>query len=108
MSVVERLGNRLQICLMRVRVSPLTPFTRRRMYVHEIGTGIHVLDLEPEKHFRIKTNKHGRTKFKLRSRFKRLMKRLGISYYLLPGNDFPTQIVLRNIDDKKITYLSLL
>jgi hypothetical protein len=78
------------------------------MQVHEINKDLYVLDLEPEKHFRIKTNKHGRTKFKLRCKFKRVLKRLGISYYFLSGNDFPTQIILRNVDDKKLTYLSLL
>ena len=81
---------------------------RKHMVVREYSPGLYVIDLVMNKHFKIKTNKHGRTKFCLRGCFKKRLKKLGISYYFLWGNEFPTQIVLRNVEDEKLlTYLAL-
>jgi hypothetical protein len=65
------------------------------------------LDLVSGVHFKIKENKRGKKKFKLRGQLKKFLKRHNIGYYFLWGNDWPTQIVLRNIDEETLFLLQL-
>lgn len=77
------------------------------MLVKTYKNNLTVLDLQPGIHFSIKENKHGKKKFKLKGRLKKFLKRHTIGYYFLWGNEWPTQIVLRDIDEEILTLLQL-
>ena len=78
------------------------------MKIQEIGSGLYVMDLVINVHFVLKNTKSGRRKFKLKNSLKKTLKKCGVSWYFLWGNEFPTQIVLRKVKPKMLTYLSLL
>jgi hypothetical protein len=77
------------------------------MNIRHYSNGVIVADLVNEVHFQIKSNKRGKRKFKLLGKFKKFLKKQNIGYYFLPGNDFLTQILLRDVDEKQEFILKL-
>lgn len=82
-------------------------YTKHTMSIQSYSNGITAYNLTPGLHFDIKTNKHGKQKFKLKGKFKKFLKKQGIGYYFLPGNDFPTQIILRGVTEEAKFLLKL-
>lgn len=70
------------------------------MEIAHYSNGVVTAKLTPDVHYSIKTNKFGKRKFKLRGKFKKFLKKQRIGYYFLPGNDFPTEILLRDMSDE--------
>lgn len=77
------------------------------MHISHYKNGVVTAKLVPDLHYSIKTNRFGKHKFKLKGKFKKVLKKQQISYYFLWGNDFPTEILLRNVTEESEFLLKL-
>lgn len=77
------------------------------MHISHYKNEVVTAKLVPDLHYSIKTNRLGKHKFKLKGKFKKFLKKQQISYYFLWGNDFPTEILLRDVTEESEFLLKL-
>jgi len=76
--------------------------------IEQQPSGLLTIRLEVNKHYTIKkSNKTGRTKMKLKRKFKKDLVKAGVLYNFLWGRDIPPQLAVKPIEESALTFLSL-
>lgn len=78
------------------------------MVIKKQQNGLTTIALEVNKHYTLKkSNKTGRTRIKLKRKFKKDLVKAGIGYNFLWGKDIPPQLTVSMLEESALTFLSL-
>ena len=78
------------------------------MVIEKQQNGLTTLQLEVNKHYSLKkSNKTGRTRMKLKRKFKKDLAKCGVSYNFLWGRNIPPQLAVSVLEESALTFLSL-
>lgn len=78
------------------------------MQIEKLSNGLFIVYLEANKHYTLKkSNKTGRTKIKLKRRFKNDLTKCGVCYNFLWGPRIPPQIAVNQKCEQHLTFLAL-
>lgn len=78
------------------------------MEISHQSNGLVIIQLQVGQHYSLKkSNKTGRTKLKLKRKFKKDLVNCGVSYTFLWGRDIPPQLAVSASNESALTFLSL-
>ena len=78
------------------------------MQIEQQHNGLYVVYLEANKHYTLKkSNKTGRTRLKLKGKFKKDLIKCGVCYNFLWGPNIPPTLAVNERCKEHLTYLAL-